>query len=246
MSVRSQQYEQDVADNINGTTDKVFAERPKVNNSYSDIRLSHQDNTHWIEVKMNIHDNLINPRLSYANKTWFASNTYSTPATDALLKHLNSCSDASNWITELNRFAGKRNLSLHSTKSDRLSDKHSIDFNMLNEFLATRQNKNICVMQDIKVSDIASLHYIHGKAERVDYLSLGDNFYSFSKHNPLNVRDIKQFDATGVFTLRIVASASKRNYEIQASLKVKGSIRPSDYSIMPGSFKLNPFHYMEP
>lgn len=245
MSAKSHKYEKDVAKHINDSLDCVSAERPRVSTSYSDILVTHKDKNVWIEVKMNIHDNLINPRLSYTDGSWTASETYSSKATDILISHLNENLDADLWLKDLKLFTKKRKLSLHSTKRDRNSDPLSISAQTMSDFLKTRENKNICVIEDIDVAEIASLHYIHGKAARVDYLSIGDNFYKFSRKNPLNIPNIKKFGGKGVFTLRVGNNSKHDNYELQASLKIKGSIDQSDYSVMPGSLKLNPFHYME-
>lgn len=245
MSIKSHEYEKDVAKHINDSLECISAERPCVSTSYSDIIVTHQDKSVWIEVKMNIRDNLINPRLSYFNNSWGASPTYTNRATDILIRHLNDNSQASLWLKDLRSFAGKRKISLHSTKRDRNLDPSSINVEIMSKFLDTRDNKNICTIEDIDVAEITALHYIHGKAERVHYLSLGDNFYKFSRLNPLNIRNIKKFDAKGVFTLRVIDNSKKGNFELQTSLKIKGSIVPSDYSVMPGSLKLNPFHHME-
>ena len=86
MSAKSDRHEKIIAeeiDKING----IVATRPPASVHYSDVKVKKGNSTAWVEVKMNITDNIINTRFYYEDGEWLSSN--SGNGTKALLELAN-------------------------------------------------------------------------------------------------------------------------------------------------------------
>lgn len=249
MSAPSDKYEHDVAENINGAIKGLVAERPRVSTSYPDVRVEYGSFTGskavWVEVKMNHTDNLMNPRFSYINGAWEAGASYKSPATDKLDVIFNKSKEAQDWITGLKKFlvandfkGDIRHLTLYSTTTERKSDKNTVSLDLMKKYLKTLPNKNICKISSINVGELATLHYLKGKAAVAYYVSAGDDFYQFGRANPLKIPKVPVFAGTNDVVFRIGDRSS--NFEIMAEVKLK-HIANSPYSVKPGTSKPNPF-----
>ena len=84
-STKSDIYEYSIADSIAkyAASNKLpwKAERPKVGTNYSDVRVKTDTDTAWIEVKMNVTDQLGTPRFFYKDSKW-QSNMHTPIAND--------------------------------------------------------------------------------------------------------------------------------------------------------------------
>lgn len=261
MSEASDKYERDVAANINGTIKGLMAERPVVSTSFPDVRMKYKYlNEVWLEVKMNHTDNMMNPRFSYIDGKWITPESYKSPGTDRLCQLWNASLDAKRWIENLkihllkNNFKGDvSKISLYSSKTERKKDQNSIYVEEMKGYLETLPNKNICKVPNVNVGELATLHYLKGKAAPAHYLSSGDDFYQFGTGNPLripgsiqNMPNVPVF-ASSAGTNEVVLRVGDRssNFEIQAEVKAR-HLTKSDYSVKPGSTKLNPFRFIDP
>jgi hypothetical protein len=254
MSETSDQYERDVANHINGTIKGLMAERPKVSTSFPDVRMKYKNlNEIWLEVKMNHTDNMMNPRFSYVDGKWITPESYKSPGTDKLCEYWNASQEAKTWIDNLkihllkNNFKGDvSKISLYSSKTERKKDSNSIYVDEMKGYLETLTNKNICKVSNVNVGELATLHYLKGKAAIAYYLSSGDDFYQFGTDNPFRIPYVPVF-ATSAGTNDIVLRVGDRssNFEIQAEVKAR-FLQKSTYSVKPGSAKLNPFRFIDP
>jgi len=249
MSADSDKYEHDVAKSINGAIKGLVAERPRVSTSFPDVRVEYGNFTGskaiWVEVKMNHTDNLMNPRFTYINGAWEAGESYKSPATDKLDVIFNKSKEAQEWIAGLKVFLASsnfkgdiRNLTLYSTTTERKSDKNTVSLELMKQYLKTLPNKNITKISNINVGELATLHYLKGKAAVAYYVSAGDDFYQFGTANPLKIPNVPVFAGTNDVVFRVGDRSS--NFEIQAEVKLK-SIANSPYSVKPGTNKPNPF-----
>jgi len=249
MTAISDKYEHDVAENINGSIKGLTATRPRRPTSYPDVEVEYGNfkgtNAIWVEVKMNHTDNLMNPRYTYANNVWRAGDSYKSPATDILDVYFNESEEAREWIEGLkvflvaNKFKGDiKKMTLYSTLKERKPDPNTVPLDMLKKYLTTTPNKNICKIPRVDVGKVVTLHYLKGKAVKAYYLSAGDDFYQFGRTNPLKIPKVPVFLGSNTVVLRVGDRSS--NFEIQAEVKLK-SMAKSDYSVKPGTSKLNPF-----
>jgi hypothetical protein len=70
-------------------------------------------------------------------------------------------------------------------------------------------------------------------------MQAADDFYMISATNPLDLtRKIPLLEGTGNFRVRISTRSS--HYEVQAEIKIL-EMPNSNYSLLPGTRKLNPF-----
>ena len=254
MSQASDKYERDVAANINGTIKGLVAERPAVSTSFPDVRMKYKNLKEvWLEVKMNHTDNMMNPRFSYIDGEWITPESYKSPATDKLCKLWNASLDAQRWIANLKIYLLKNNfkgdvskISLYSSKTERKKDQNSLYVEDMKGYLETLPNKNICKIPNINVGELATLHYLQGKAAAAYYLSSGNDFYQFGTSNPLKIPNVPVF-ASSAGTNEVVLRVGDRssNFEIQAEVKAK-RLADSVYSVKPDSTKLNPFRFIDP
>lgn len=259
MSAKSDQYERDVAKYADKSVEGLTASRPKVPTSYSDVLLEFTAPATkgkravtvktWMEVKMNHTDNLMNPRFSFINNRWVTDEAYKSPATNIIEDYWNKNKEAKNWIKDLREWLSKQKkfkgdpnkFTLYSTKTPRKSDPNAVSPELMKSFLTTRQTKNICVIPSVDVGELVKLHYLKGKSEPAPYLSAGNDFYRFSRSNPLKIPNVPEFRGTNRLVFRVGDRSD--NYELQAEVKLS-SMPASSYSVKPNSSKKNPFKFI--
>ena len=254
MSAASDKYEKDVAENIHNSSPKSLkASRPKVSTSYPDVLVEYgsykgTERGIYIEVKMNHTDNMMNPRFQYTNGKWEVIPSYMSDATAKLAEIFNDSKEAQDWIKGLKKYLIEKNwsgdinkMALHSTTTARNTNNNSVPLATMKGYLRSLPTKNVCKVPNVDVGDLATLHYLKGKAATAYYLSSGDDFYQFGNKNPLKIPNVPEFKSaagTNQVVLRIGDRSS--NFEIQAEVKVK-TLAKSIYSVKPGSTKQNPF-----
>jgi len=241
MSAKSDQYEKDVAkeiDKIPGIT----AVRPTVGVEYSDVNITKFNNkivNEWIEVKMSHTDNLSNPRVYYENGKW--KTTYKTPAATTAIEILNSSSQAKKFIKDISKFSGipEKLIKIPTTKSG-LKDDHAVPLEKMKEFFdRPNVNRYIANEENYDLGKLVTEHYTIGKKEPAYYMQAGDDFYRISDKNPLNLsKSIPTLKGSGDFKVRVATRSEF--YEVQAEIKIK-NMPNSEYSISPKTKKLNPF-----
>lgn len=239
---KSLQYEHDIASEINKY---IPADRPKVSVDYADVRIRHQMNDHWVEVKMNQGDNLMNPRFCYRNRLWGVPYEIISPATQSLIGFLNQSSDAKQWIEDLGKYlrtvrytGDAANLSIYSSGRDRKTDPNSVSIRQMKDFLNGRENKNICVIAEADIGKLVSDHYLYGKGAAAHYISCGNRFYRLSPDDPLQLTDVPLF--TGFNRLAFRVGDRSRRHEIMPEVKLYDA-GVTQFSVQPDSTKYNPF-----
>lgn len=241
MSAASDQYEQNVAKNINSFKG-VKASRPKVGTDFSDILITEYKNKSvkaWVEVKMNHKDNLSNPRVFYANGKW--QTTYTTPAAKATVDILNNSADAKKFLKEIAKFSGKdlKKIVIPTTKS-MLKDPNAVPLEVMKKFFGRPGvNRYIANETDYNLGKLVTDHYTKGKSEPAYYMQAGDDFYLVSTVNPLGLsKDIPKLSGRGDFKVRVATRSDY--YEVQAEIKIN-EMPDSKFSVKPGTSKKNPF-----
>lgn len=238
MSKQSDLHEQRIAQYINQMT-YIKAHRPKVSASFSDVQITsfyNKDVNVWLEVKMNHTDNLGNPRV-YFDQEWKTS--YKTPIAKEATSILNDCDQAKSFINDLSRFSDiDRSAIKLSTTRTGLEESNVVPLTVMRNFFNDR-NRYVSIKEDYDIGLSVTSHYIQGKEEPVYYMQAGDDFYLISNVNPLSLSTrIPQLEGRGDFKTRV--STRSKFYEIQTELKIK-SMPYSEYSILPGTNKKNPF-----
>lgn len=243
MSAKSDRHERLIAEEIN-KINGVTATRPPATVHYSDVKVKRGNSTAWVEVKMNITDNIINTRFSYENEKWQAKNP--GDGTKLLLEIANRSNELNNFIEEISKFSNipKDKIIIPTTKSG-LRNSNAVSYTTMSSFLKTKSNAYILSKKVIDVSEVAKKHYSSGKEESAEYIQMGDNFFKLSStDNPLGLgKNIPVLDSTGEFGIRIsLRSPSSAFYEIQPEVKfTKTTFTESLYSFLPNTKKLNPF-----
>lgn len=239
MSVKSDQFEKDVSDNINKISNLVKSKRPKVGTEYSDVLLEYKGKKTWLEVKMSHTDNLSNPRVYYENGQW--KTTYNTPIAKHTVKILNKSEDAKNFIKEISKFSGipENVISLPTTKSG-LKKPGAVPLEVMKLYFSKPNvNRYITNVPNQDIGQMVTEHYTEGKKEPAYYLQAGDDFYRISNKNPYNLENkIPLLSGLGDFKVRVATRSEF--YEIQAEIKIK-KMPDSKYSVAPKTKKLNPF-----
>ena len=228
-------YERDVADYLN--TLGVSATRPAVSSKYSDIKVTMNNKTVWVEVKMNHTDNLGNTRVFYDGSKWDGSPKPLDPLKQFCVDSLNKSSEAKQFVQEVQNFVGSKNIKLPTTKGG-LTDPNAVPLDVLTKFFNGR-NKYIIKDSNVNLGELVTEHYTKGKAEPAYYMQAGDDFYMIGKSNPLRLHsDIPLLEGWGDFKMRF--SLRSKFYEIQPEIKIT-KMPYSPYSIKPGTKKKNPF-----
>lgn len=217
-SIESDKHERNVANNINIKSKELGlglkAERPKVDTTYSDVRIVDINNPKiraWLEVKMNKTDNLSNIRLAYAHNQWrletevnyaggneFAVHTdierrQKYPAIVVVLNQLNSDNNVKKLMTDIAIACNIEPNDLVLTSSQALKlrslcndgKKVTPDADELQEFFAKRGNQYICKSELSDLGELIAQNYLIGKAEPVYYIQSEDDLYRTSEENPL-------------------------------------------------------------
>lgn len=215
---------------------KLVVKAPK-NTKYSDIFVSSGNKESWIEVKMNHSDQLMNFRFFYDNGKW--QSTYNTPA-DIVADMMNKNPQSKKFISDLKIFSKIKNPKIGAGFNK--SDQSYISAETLRKFFAKRDNQYIIKQPGSDISGLLEKHLIKGKQEPAYYLQAGDDFYMIGNKNPLNLpADIPRIRKnTGTVAVRVGVRTA--GYEIQPEIKFDTkTLPPSQYSILPGSKKKNPF-----
>lgn len=238
MSAASDRYERDVANEIN-KINGVKASRPTMGTGYSDVKVTVNNVTTWVEVKMNHTDNLANPRVYYESGRW--QTTYTTPAATKAVEMLNSSSQARKFISDISNFSSipLSKIKIPTTKSG-LKKEGAVPLStMVRYFSQPTINRYIMVEENYNLGDLVTEHYTVGKTQPAYYMQAGDDFYRISSKNPLHLtNDIPLLSGTGDFKVRV--STRTEFYEVQAEIKIK-EMPNSEYSFKPNTKKLNPF-----
>jgi len=241
-SKASDAFEVAIANSIDSTGTNVIATRPSVGTQYSDVKVTVNGASSWIEVKMNARDNLSNPRVFYDGTMW--STTYKTPTATYAVQLLNSSSDAAKFVKKISRFSKIQNPVLPTTKGG-LRKPNAVQLEVMREFVESRGSRYIMTEPDVNIGDLVTQHYIVGKSEPAHYMQSGDNFYLIGSADPfglnaLNDGKIPKLAGTGDFRVRV--STRSEFYEIQGEIKIKNfNPASSKFSTMPGTSKINPF-----
>jgi hypothetical protein len=247
MSVKSDRHERLVAeeiDKING----IVATRPPASVHYSDVKVKRGNSTAWVEVKMNVTDNLINTRFSY-DKNWSSTNT--GEGATFLVSKLNKSQISKKFIKNLSEYIQipESDIIIPTTKVS-MNNKNAPSKEAFKKFFkemgeysfAGKKTQYIYKEFNLDVANVAIKHYGSGKEESADYIQIGDNFYRLSKSkNPLNLNNkVPLISGTGSLNVRV--GFRSWGYEIQPEVKFdKSGLVESKYSLYPGTKKLNPF-----
>lgn len=247
MSAKSDQYEIDVANNINSTS-TAKAERPKVSTKFPDVTLDyngkskHRGKRIWLEVKMNHTDNLGNTRVSYVDGKWTAAQPLD-PIKKFAIEYLTKDSATQKFLQDIAKVAGLdwKNMTLPSTKG-LLKKDNAVPHTVVKEYFSKRA-QYILDVPNVDLGQLVTDHYLTGKAEPAYYMQAGDDFYFIGKENPLSLpREIPVLGAggrcRGNFKMRIGVRTSF--YEVQPEIKIL-DMGSSPYSVKPGTRKKNPF-----
>ena len=241
MSVASDKYEKDVADELKKMG--FDASRPRVDSTYSDVLVKHNNQRVWIEVKMNHTDNLGNTRASYDGNAWLAAvekrgslEGKIGPLKTYIVKMLND--HAKNFVKSIQKATGKTKL--NTNIGPQKTDKDTVNLEEMKAFMAKQNDQYIITVSGQNLGKVVRDHYsMGGKSETVYYMQAGDDFYRLSNEDPLGVAaDVPMFEGTGEFRMRV--GIRSRQYEIQPEVKVK-TMAYSPYSIKAGTKKKNPF-----
>lgn len=238
MSAASDKYEKDVAKNINKIPG-VTADRPTVGTDYPDVVVKYKGITSWVEVKMNHTDNLSNPRVFYSNGIW--QTTYKTPAAAEAVKILNASDQTKTFLKAIAKFSGipLNTLKIPTTKSG-LNEPGAVPLHVMKSYFDQPNiNRYIANKVNVNLGKVVTDHYTKGKTKPALYMQAGDDFYRISKEDPFNLGDkIPLLVGSGDFKVRI--GTRSEFYEVQAEIKI-ASMPDSNYSVRPGTKKLNPF-----
>jgi hypothetical protein len=238
MSAASDKYEKDVADAINKMPG-LTAIRPIGDTAYADVKVTYNNITSWLEVKMNHTDNLANPRMFFKNGKW--DTTYSTPAAKAAVNILNNSSLAKKFIADLSKFSGipVKNIKIPTTKGG-LKEEGAVPLHIMKAYFEKPGvNRYIANNKNIDLGKIVTEHYTKGKADPAYYMQAGDDFYRISNKDPFKLgSSIPLLSGQGEFKVRV--STRSEFYEVQVEIKIQ-KMPNSKYSVKPGTKKLNPF-----
>lgn len=238
MSAKSDKYEKDMAKNINGIPG-VKASRPAVATSFPDVLVEYKKQKVWFEVKMNHTDNLSNPRVFYTNGKWHT--TYSTPAAKYTVDLLNSSAQTEKFLKDLAKFSGIpfKQLKIPTTKTG-LKEPGAVPLKVMKLYFSQPSiNRYIAGESNYNLGKVVTEHYTIGKEQPAYYMQAGDDFYMISKTNPFDLSTkIPVLQGTGDFKVRVATRSEY--YEVQAEIKIS-KMPYSEYSLMPGTKKKNPF-----
>jgi hypothetical protein len=223
-------YEEKVIEYVSSFVD---TSRPETSTKYSDLMITRDGKSSWVEVKMDQKSQLGSPRFVYIDKHWKPQGD--SPMAQICANHMNQCEKAKTFIDKLNNYLGTDDYSL--TKSP--SVENAVPLETMRKFVKTLDKKYITENDNFDVSSMVKAHYLDGKAEPAHYMLAGDSFYRLSKENPLLLPDdIPILEGQGFFKVSI--SVRSKFYEILPRIKLY-KYPESMYSIKPGTQKKNPF-----
>lgn len=238
MSAASDKYEQDVATNINNIPG-VKAIRPPGDTAYADVKVTYKAVTSWVEVKMNHTDNLSNPRVFYSAGRW--QTTYKTPAAQAAVEILNNDPKTKAFLKSIAEFSGipLKDLKIPTTKSG-LKEPGAVPLAVMKKYFdQPGVNRYVANKEGMDLGAVVTEHYTKGKAEPAYYMQAADDFYRISNRDPFKLgTKVPLLSGRGDFKVRV--STRSEFYEVQAEIKIV-NMPNSNYSVKPGTRKLNPF-----
>lgn len=236
MSKRSDKHERIIAEHLD-SMHNVTAVRPIAGTDYSDIKLTYNGNASWLEVKMNHQDNLANPRVYYHENEW--KTRYFTPVAGNIVQELNKSLKSREFVYSISDYCG---MAYESIYIPTLRSQMDVDNAVPRVKMRSYCKENggyIIDYQDRDLTELVTKHYVEGKREPAYYMQAGDDFFMISNTNPLGLSsDIPMLSGTGKYRVRV--SNRSKFYEIQAEVKMT-SIANSGFSVLPNSFKRNPF-----
>lgn len=236
MTKASEKHEHYIAASID-ILDGVSAKRPICGTDYSDVLINYNSKEAWLEVKMSHADNLANPRVYYHEKAW--KTRYFTPVAGIIVNELNKSETARDFVYSLADHAkiSYDNVFIPTLRSE-ADHPESIPRPLMKQYCKANSSY-IIDFQDRDLTELVTLHYTQGKKAPAYYIQAGDDFFCISNTNPLGLSSsIPQIEGTGKFRVRV--SNRSKFYEVQAEIKMKNLIT-SDFSLLPGSKKQNPF-----
>jgi hypothetical protein len=194
-----------------------------------------------VEVKTNITDNLVNPRMGYQNGVgggWHFVVKNNDKNVGSFATSLMENDDRCNkFLDKLQKFTKRSQIKLSSRKSDQNScsfvgieemRKFYSDGNMTDQYIYKSK---------VNASEVLQDWCVEGK--RCDYIQIADNFFRLTKSDPLDLVDVPVLDCTGTFHVRV--SLRTKFYEIQPEVKLhKKEFIESPYSLQPNTDKTNP------
>lgn len=236
MSKKSDKHERTIADHLN-SLQGVKAYRPDFGTQYSDVLVTYNQSTSWLEIKMTHRDNLANPRVYYNDKTW-KSKAF-TPIAGYIVQDLNKSQVSRDFVYSISDYCGMAYESIYiPTVRGEMGLDNSIPKEKMKEY-CKKNGGYILDYQNYDLSQLVTKHYTQGKLEPAYYMQAGDDFFMISNTNPLGLSsEIPQLAGTGKYRVRV--SNRSKFYEIQAELKIT-SMLDSPFSVLPGSNKRNPF-----
>jgi len=238
MSSASDKYEKDVATNVNKIPG-VKAVRPPGDTAYADVKITYNEVSHWMEVKMNHTDNLSNPRVYYEKGKW--KTTYKTPSAKAAVDILNSDPKTKIFLKSISAFSGIpfKSLKIPTTKGG-LKEEGAVPLEVMKRFFdQPNVNRYIANKANMDLGKVVTEHYTQGKAEPAYYMQAGDDFYRISNTDPFKLGStIPLLSGKGDFKVRVATRSEF--YEVQAEIKI-AHMPDSKYSVKPGTRKKNPF-----
>lgn len=237
MSVASDKFEKDVAQNVNNIPGLSAVQGRDV--KYSDVQITKGNTKTWLEVKMSHSDNLSNPRVFYENGKW--QTTYTTPAAKEAVNILNKSAQAANFIKSIAKFSGIPEKSIIiATNKSQLNKPGCVPLHVMKQYFAQPGvNRYLASQENFDIGALVTEHYLKGKAAPAEYMQAGDDFYRIGKGDPLKLgTKIPLLSGRGDFKVRV--STRSQFYEVQAEIKIK-TMPNSPYSIKPGTSKKNPF-----
>lgn len=236
MSKRSDNHEKMLAEYLDGISG-VRAVRSDRGTKYSDIQVSYNNASTWLEIKMHHQDNLANPRVYYQEKTW--KTRYFTPLAGFIAGELNKSQVSREFVYSIADYAkmSRETIYIPTVKSE-MTANNAVPKSVMRSFC--RENETYIIKNDdYDLSSLVTTHYLEGKSEPAHYIQAGDDFFMISNTNPLGLpSDIPELTGRGKFRVRV--SNRSKFYEVQGELKITSMLH-SKYSILPDSSKINPF-----
>lgn len=244
MSTKTDEYEDKVAAWINTNSPDIRAVRPPANTAFSDIWLQQRDEKiTWLEVKTNHTDNLLNPRVYYDGRWKTTSQLIATPI---ILHMLNNSRETREFVRRLSEFADipVDKIKIPGTKSQFANHPHAIDKATMEGYFQLEKDKYIAKVENYDIGNLVTPDLIK---KNVSYMQAGDDFYFVGNENPYDLpSDIPTFEGYGDVKVRVsIRKDDKKTFEIHPEIKL-GEMPHSQYSVMPGTHKINPFNPQKP
>ncbi len=246
-SASSDAYEKSIAANINDLLpDGWSATRPQADVTYPDVKITGQGQTVWVEVKMNVRDNLYNKRMGFSGGAWVPSSGEHQEIPNLIAAMLNTDAGVDAQIRKLAKQAGIKPSALNWTSGKNVGNV-SKGIPSVDDFRAIFPgkedggvSKTIFENNNYPVSDIIEAHYSAGKAVPCPYIQIGDNFFKVGSADPLKL-NVPKIAGTGYIVVRWSPRSDNTAFEIMVEIKLTNLKSESPFSVAPGTSKKNPF-----